>query len=114
MAFSLKQKIDSFFFALLLVSTINFGFIILAENKAKTHLDWVIHSYKVIDDSEKLLQYLIDAETGQRGFLLIQNREYLQPYISGKEKSLSKFSSLNLLTYQEKKKAYQNLVRLIC
>ena len=70
----------------------------MAEDKAKMHLDWVKHTYGVINVSEKLLTNLINAETGQRGFLITQKPEYLEPYISGKEQSLSQFSLLKLLT----------------
>jgi signal transduction histidine kinase len=41
---------------------------------------WVAHSYEVIGDIEVLVSQLKDAETGQRGYLLTDNKAYLAPY----------------------------------
>ncbi|WP_316796004.1 response regulator [Pedobacter agri] len=40
----------------------------------------VKHSDQVILDSENIISYLKDAETGQRGFLLTGNKVFLTPY----------------------------------
>ena len=37
-------------------------------------------SRAVTDDADQLLAFLTDAETGQRGYLLTGNQDYLQPY----------------------------------
>ena len=42
--------------------------------------NWVIHTQKVIGDLNKILALLIDAETGQRGFLITTEDRYLEPY----------------------------------
>jgi methyl-accepting chemotaxis protein len=42
--------------------------------------EWVVHTYEVLGDLEKLRSLLTDAETGQRGFLLTQQDSYLEPY----------------------------------
>jgi len=42
--------------------------------------DLVKHSDEVILNSENILSYLKDAETGQRGFLLTGNKTFLAPY----------------------------------
>src|SRR5581483_1708004 len=47
----------------------------LAENEQK-----VAHTHEVIEEMESLLSTLKDAETGQRGYLLINDDKYLQPY----------------------------------
>jgi PAS domain S-box-containing protein len=41
---------------------------------------WVEHTYKIINVSENLLSNLKDSETGQRGYLLTQNSDYLEPF----------------------------------
>ena len=38
------------------------------------------HSYQVIGRIERLLSVLIDAETGQRGYLITHNDRFLEPY----------------------------------
>jgi len=47
---------------------------------------WVRHTYKVISQGEELLSYMIDQETGMRGYAVSGDDEFLEPYISGSEK----------------------------
>jgi PAS domain S-box-containing protein len=41
---------------------------------------WVAHTYEVKQGLEHVLLALTDAETGQRGFVLIGKEQYLEPY----------------------------------
>jgi len=43
---------------------------------------WVAHTNQVLDLTGEVLLALVDAETGQRGFLLTGRDEYLEPYNS--------------------------------
>ena len=45
--------------------------------------DQVVRTQNVLAATHQLLGHLIDAETGQRGFLLTGNEEYLEPYLQG-------------------------------
>lgn len=45
---------------------------------------WVGHTYQAINNGNSLMTYMVDQETGMRGFLVTGNEEYLEPYISGK------------------------------
>lgn len=55
---------------------------------------WVTHTEKTISGCEGIIKLVIDAETGQRGFLLTKKKEFLEPY----ENSLNLLSqSLNEL-----------------
>jgi methyl-accepting chemotaxis protein len=38
------------------------------------------HSYQVLQQTEEVAKLLVDAENGQRGFLLVGSEDYLQPY----------------------------------
>jgi len=42
----------------------------------------VTHTHHVLEDLEQLLSLLKDAETGQRGFLITGEQDYLEPYNS--------------------------------
>lgn len=42
----------------------------------------VIHAHEIKQDLETILSLLKDAETGQRGFLLTGDEQYLEPYLS--------------------------------
>ena len=44
------------------------------------HSQWVAHTHEVIGALEALLSTLKDAETGERGYLLVKDKKYLEPY----------------------------------
>lgn len=46
----------------------------------------VEHTYKVIDNSNGLVNAMVDQETGLRGFAIGGQNDYLEPYITGKDK----------------------------
>jgi len=98
MKFNLKQITTIFFSILILVGIINFITILITENNTEDKERWVIHTYKVINEAQKLIGFLRDAETGQRGYLLTLSKEYLEPYNLGKTQSLSSYKSLKTLT----------------
>jgi PAS domain S-box-containing protein len=43
---------------------------------------WVTHTHEVLDLTDSVLLAVVDAETGERGFLLTGQDEYLDPYIA--------------------------------
>jgi CheY-like chemotaxis protein/CHASE3 domain sensor protein len=45
---------------------------------------WVEHTYKVINNGKQLEKLLVDMETGERGFLIAGNEDYLDPFNKGK------------------------------
>jgi signal transduction histidine kinase/DNA-binding response OmpR family regulator/CHASE3 domain sensor protein len=69
--------------------------------------DEVSHSNEVISGVDNLISYLKDAETGQRGYLLTNNKVFLEPYNGAKQKVNALNSSLLILTrdnnYQQRK-----------
>jgi len=58
----------------------------------------VSHTNKVISQLENVISTLKDAETGQRGFLLTNQDNFLQPYFGSREKAASLVGSLKKLT----------------
>lgn len=46
---------------------------------------WVNHTYEVIGDLIGLEKSMVDVETGQRGFLVANQENFLEPYIQGKK-----------------------------
>ena len=56
--------------------------------------DWVTHTYKVKTELKEVEKLLLDAETGQRGFLLTGNPNYLVPYHSANQSLKDNFSEL--------------------
>jgi CHASE3 domain sensor protein len=67
-------------FGISLLAVVAIGF---ASYKSAQRLDetttWLTHTYEVERNLEQVLSYLIDAETGGRGFALTGIDEYLEP-----------------------------------
>lgn len=79
----------------------------------KMHQDYeskvalVMHTEKVIRTSQELLSNVLNAETGQRGYLLTFDSQYLLPYEEGKQKiwqTLSVLQDLSLDSHQQQKR----------
>ena len=75
-----KKMIDSFAVLLLLFAAIG---IVVSNNMAHIHEQFsfvVQHDAPVIANANRLLRLVVDMETGQRGFCLTQQEEFLEPY----------------------------------
>jgi signal transduction histidine kinase len=52
----------------------------IASQVRKDSVNWIIHTHKVIQATDELEILITDLETGQRGFLLTGEQDYLSPY----------------------------------
>lgn len=68
------------------------------ESHQKEKVQWILHTHQVINNTEKLLSSIKDAETGQRGFLLTKTNAYLKPYYTGVLDAKKYFKVLKALT----------------
>lgn len=59
---------------------------------------WLSHTYEVITESEATLSLLKDIETGQRGYVITGNKDYLESYNSGIASIDEHFNHLKTLT----------------
>lgn len=59
---------------------------------------WVVHTHEVLEATETLLGTVVDAETGQRGFLLTGDNHFLEPYDQALENYAQELESLRTLT----------------
>ncbi|HEV2181256.1 MAG TPA: CHASE3 domain-containing protein [Gemmatimonadaceae bacterium] len=57
----------------------------------------VAHTHRVIEQVERVLARLTDAETGQRGYLLTGRGTYLEPYLAAERDATSALDSLRML-----------------
>ncbi|MHB1117369.1 PAS domain S-box protein [Sideroxydans sp.] len=57
-----------------------------------------MHNYTVLRDANSLMSELVDAETGQRGFLLTGNEVFLQPYLRVREGMEERLQALRKMT----------------
>ncbi len=79
----LRRKIlIGFFAALVLTGSMDF----LAWHSAQqaaNESDWATHTQLVMTKLESAVRHIIDVETGARGFALIGQEAFLQPYLAG-------------------------------
>ncbi|HEX8893416.1 MAG TPA: CHASE3 domain-containing protein, partial [Terriglobales bacterium] len=47
-------------------------------------LRWVDHAEEVIANSRQLMRYMIEMETGLRGYYLTGNRRFLDPFVASR------------------------------
>ncbi|MET0049417.1 MAG: CHASE3 domain-containing protein, partial [Sedimenticola sp.] len=98
MRLRLNTRIIFFFGLLALITLSNYLFLSLAESNANEQQNWIQHTQQVMVVSERILGHLRDAETGQRGFLITRNDNYLEPYNSGVASSKTALETLKTLT----------------
>lgn len=62
---------------------INLTVVVISNQAEDRSQYWVTHTHEVISESNALLFSIQRAESGQRGYLLTQNKTYLAPYFEG-------------------------------
>jgi methyl-accepting chemotaxis protein WspA len=70
---------------------------LISKSTTNTLIDsvgWVTHTYAVKAQLKDLEKTLVDAETGQRGFLFVNQEPYLEPFNSANQKLRDNFSGL--------------------
>ncbi|SHG04693.1 hypothetical protein SAMN05444396_10416 [Flavobacterium segetis] len=72
---------------------------------------WIAQSYEVNIELERLLSYVKDAETGQRGYLLSKDKNFLTPYYSSKQRIKKSYKRVAELTSNSRTQQ-RNLKRL--
>src|SRR6478736_462505 len=74
----------------------------VASYYSLTHLIFsakaVEHTNEVLKHSEAIIANLKDAETGQRGYLLTKEADFLEPYNGAFETALKEIDEVKLLT----------------
>jgi signal transduction histidine kinase/DNA-binding response OmpR family regulator len=71
---------------------------------------WVTHTYEVIDTLRAVLNDALDAETGQRGYLLTRKPGYLKPYHNAEaslEKHIDQFAALTRDNPEQQRRAQE-------
>ena len=71
---------------------------ILSLNSA---LRWVDHAEEVIANSRQLMRYMIDMETGIRGYFLTGDRGFLEPFVAARPGVIQELALLQRLTADE-------------
>lgn len=78
----------------------------------KKSSDYVNNSYEVNIELERLISYIKDAETGQRGYILSKDKIFLEPYYNSKTLVKKSFKRVSTLTANSKTQQ-SNLKKLL-
>ncbi len=70
---------------------------------ASSSADMVLHTMDVKASAERLLRTVINAEAGQRGFIITRNERFLNLYNSSKEESLTQLGHVTFLVFDNPK-----------
>ncbi len=81
------------FFLMIIISAI----IYISINSLINVTGWVKHTYEVIGNGNLLAKLLVDMETGERGFLIIGEEKYLEPYNNGRFEFENEITNLKKL-----------------
>ncbi|XDF33937.1 methyl-accepting chemotaxis protein [Paracidovorax avenae] len=74
------------------------GVAIQSQNHIKAATSMNIHTYKVLEEAQRMLLGVVNMETGARGYLLSGSTAFLGPWNQGRETFDSAWQSLRTLT----------------
>jgi signal transduction histidine kinase len=69
--------------------------------RLRDHADSVEHSHEVLEQLGRVMTTLLDAETGQRGYLLTSHSDYLEPYKAAAVEAEAQVQTLGKLVQDE-------------
>src|ERR1051325_4812035 len=69
-----------------------------STQKLINNSELVNHTNEVLLEAESILSYVKDAETGQRGFLVTLDPDFLSPYNGAYAKTSNSYDNLAVLT----------------
>lgn len=103
MTLSIRKVMFGILLLLMVVGIANIVTLFVLQSSSTEQASKIEHTNEIIQHSEKLLAALVDAETGQRGYLLTQNPSYLEPFDIGIRQTANSFLALKKLTVDDEK-----------
>lgn len=94
-------------FILLFITSVSYKHNRDLQNSSKL----MMHTYEINIQLERLLSFVKDAETGQRGYIITKNSRFLAPYLFSRDKVNRSFIKLKKLV-ADNPKQQQNLKNL--
>lgn len=109
--FGIKQKLLFSFGAVIIVFAVTLAVVYTQFRFLLKNSEWTTHTHEVLLEAEKVLESLINMETGQRGYLLVGEDSFLEPLRSGEEAFEQHFNQVKTLT-SDNAKQQQRLDKL--
>jgi PAS domain S-box-containing protein len=81
-----KTRLRAFAYVAVLLAVLNTILVLVMSDRLRDNAEMVTHTYKVQNSLSSIFATLIDAETGQRGYIITGKQEFLEPYDSAIEK----------------------------
>ncbi len=98
MNLSFYQKLTILFFIFFIGIGV-IGFLAYRNNVALTKSNqWVEHTQKVLNESEKIFSLTQSIANGERGFIITGDSEFLQPFLTARESIFIQIGKLKSLT----------------
>jgi len=95
---SVPKKLTAGFFVVLAFALGNAAISYRSTQKLIANEQAIAHSHQVLAELETTLSKLRDAETGQRGYLLTGDTQYLAPYVLARTQTQAQIAKLKQLT----------------
>jgi len=94
----LSQKSQIIISTIIGILLLQFVLFFSVQNHYQTLEKWVSHTHKVLHHTHKLATAVTDTETGQQGYLITQDPDYLTSYQQGREAIWHYFETIQSLT----------------
>ena len=79
--------------------------------KESEAVEWNVHTYKVIQESDGIFMSLVNMETGSRGYVITGNENFLEPFNQGKYSYEQHYNKLKELT-SDNSEQQQRLIKV--
>jgi len=92
------QKLFLGFGIVILIMLVVIGNSYMNFIKESEAVEWSVHTYGVIRESDELLNSIINMETGARGYVITGNKSFLEPFNQGESSYEQQYNKLKELT----------------
>lgn len=116
MKLNIEQIVRSGYVAAFIMILISYLLFFISLNESINGRKQIIHSSQSIDNIDKLLSSIKDAETGVRGYTLIKDDHYLEPYFNGIRQSKEAIAALEELISPQmevRNRLFQNIKKIV-
>ena len=115
MKLNIEQIVRSGYVAAFIMILISYLLFFISLNESINGRNQIIHSSQSIDNIDKLMSSIKDAETGVRGYTLIKDDRYLEPYFNGIRQSKDAITALDDLISPDmevRDRLFQNIKKI--